>query len=78
MAWLPYLLLVAFVLAWGEPSIKTAIDTWTQQSAAVVLPMNAAVLNGLNVPGLHNLITRVPPVDRRSQRRTRRSSPSTG
>ena len=35
-AWLPYLLLVVFVLAWGDPSIKAAIDTWTQQPAAVV------------------------------------------
>jgi lactate permease len=26
------------------------------------LPASATVLNGLNVPGLHNLITRVPPV----------------
>ncbi len=29
LAWLPYLLLVIYVLAWGEPSIKKAIDTWT-------------------------------------------------
>src|SRR5678816_4056214 len=28
-AWLPYLLLVVFVLAWGEPSIKGRIDRWT-------------------------------------------------
>src|SRR5437016_14470440 len=28
-AWLPYLLLVLFVLAWGEPAVKTAIDRWT-------------------------------------------------
>ena len=24
MAWMPYLLLVVFVLAWGEPTIKPA------------------------------------------------------
>ncbi len=35
-AWLPYLLLVVFVLAWGYPPIKTAIDTWTQRTAAVL------------------------------------------
>ena len=29
MAWMPYLLLVVFVLSWGEPSIKAAIDSWT-------------------------------------------------
>ena len=36
MAWLPYLLLVVFVLAWGEPSIKLAIDTLDQRPAAGV------------------------------------------
>ena len=36
MAWLPYLLLVVFVLPWGEPSIKLAIDRFDQQPAAVV------------------------------------------
>jgi lactate permease len=62
VAWLPYLLLVAFVLAWGEPSIKLRIDRWTHSVLSASLPKNANVLNGLNVPGLHNLITRVPPV----------------
>ena len=63
MAWLPYLLLVVFVLVWGEPTIKAAIDRWTDS----LLPSCSAArappsLNGLNVPGLHNLITRIPPV----------------
>ena len=62
MAWLPYLLLVAFVLPWGEPSIKGAIDRWTHSLLPSFMPTNATGLNGLNVPGLHNLITRVPPV----------------
>jgi len=61
-AWLPYLLLVAFVLAWGEPSVKRAIDGWTSSLLPSWLPRNATALNGLNVPGLHNQITRVPPV----------------
>jgi lactate permease len=61
-AWLPYLLLVVFVLAWGDPTIKTAIDKWTNNLLPGSLPKNATTLNGLNVPGLHNLITRVPPV----------------
>jgi lactate permease len=61
-AWLPYLLLVAFVLAWGEPAIKSGIDRWTHAVLSSSLPKSATVLNGLNVPGLHNLITRVPPV----------------
>src|SRR5581483_4913311 len=62
VAWLPYLLLVGFVLAWGEPSMKGAIDRWTHSMLSSSLPKNATVLNGLNVPGLHNAITRVPPV----------------
>jgi lactate permease len=62
MAWVPYLLLVVFVLAWGEPSIKGAIDRWTHSLLLSVLPVSATGLNGLNVPGLHNLITRIPPV----------------
>ena len=61
-AWLPYLLLVAFVLAWGEPSTKSRIDRWTHGVLSPSLPKNAMVLNGLNVPGLHNQITRMPPV----------------
>jgi lactate permease len=61
-AWLPYLLLVVFVLAWGEPSIKSTIDRWTHSLLSSSLPRSATVINGLNVPGLHNVITRVPPV----------------
>jgi lactate permease len=61
-AWLPYLLLVVFVLAWGEPSIKLMIDRFTDSLLPAALPKNPATLNGLNVPSLHNLIVRVPPV----------------
>jgi len=64
-AWLPYLLLVAFVLAWGEPAIKTALDRWTDGLLSTSMPKNPGVLNGLNVPGLHNAITRIPPVTAR-------------
>jgi lactate permease len=62
MAWLPYLLLVVAVLTLGEPAIKAAIDRWTNGLLPSFLPRNAGTLNGLNVPGLHNLIMRVPPV----------------
>jgi lactate permease len=62
LAWMPYLLLVVFVLAWGQPSIKSAIDRGTHGLLPSFMPTNASGLNGLNVPGLHNLITRVPPV----------------
>jgi lactate permease len=61
-AWMPYLLLVLFVLSWGEPSVKGAIDRWTNSLLPEFLPRSASTLNGLEVPGLHNLITRVPPV----------------
>src|SRR5690349_6058964 len=54
-AWMPYILLVVFVLSWGEPSIKGAIDRWTNGLLPEFLPRSAATLNGLEVPGLHNL-----------------------
>ena len=50
-SWLPYLLLVVFVLAWGQPTIKAAIDGWTNNLLPSSLPKNATTLNGLNVPG---------------------------
>ena len=62
VAWLPYLLLVVFVLAWGEPAVKQLLDRWTDGLLPGFVPKATAGLNGLNVPGLHNLITRVPPV----------------
>ena len=61
-AWLPYMLLVAFVLTWGEVSVKGRLDRFTSGLLPDFLPLNANILNGLNVPGLHNLITRIPPV----------------
>jgi lactate permease len=61
-AWMPYLLLVVFVLAWGEPSIKVQIDRLTHGLMPSFLPRAAAGLNGVEVWGLHNAITRVPPV----------------
>jgi lactate permease len=62
MAWLPYLLLVGFVLAWGAPTIKNAFDARTHAWLPGSFPKSPTVMNGLFVPGLHNLITRVPPV----------------
>ena len=61
-AWLPYMLLVSFVLVWGTLTVKTRLDRFTNGLLPDFLPLNANILNGLNVPGLHNLITRVPPV----------------
>jgi lactate permease len=34
MAWLPYLLLVVFVLAWGEPHFKALLNTVTADQRA--------------------------------------------
>ena len=61
-AWLPYMLLVVFVLTWGNATIKRRIDGVTNSLLPSSLPRSATVLNGLTVPGLHNRITRVPPV----------------
>ena len=47
LAWSPYLLLVIFVLLWGSATTKAILD-----KATVIIPW----------PGLHNLITRVPPI----------------
>lgn len=62
VAWLPYMLLVIFVLTWGEVAVKRAIDTFTNGLLPSFLARSPTVLNGLTVPGLHNLVTRVPPV----------------
>jgi lactate permease len=62
MAWMPYILLVVFVLVWGEPAVKVAINRWTNGLLPAWIPKSATTLNGILVPGLHNMITRVPPV----------------
>jgi lactate permease len=61
-AWLPYLMLVAFVLVWGEADVKLALNRWTNSLLPSGLPRSPTLLNGLLVPGLHNMIERVPPV----------------
>ncbi|HEX7939654.1 MAG TPA: L-lactate permease, partial [Gemmatimonadaceae bacterium] len=61
-AWLPYLLLVAFVLVWGDPPIKAALDRFTNSLLPSFVPRAATGLNGILMPGLHNAIERVPPV----------------
>ena len=65
MAWSPYLLLVVFVLVWGEREIKPIINSWGDSLLPGVLPTVAGtgpLAERLMVPGLHNLITRIPPV----------------
>src|SRR5262249_55632232 len=61
-AWLPYMLLVVCVLVFGAPTIKAAMNRWTDSLWPALLPKSTTVLNGLLVPGLHNAITRIPPV----------------
>lgn len=61
-AWLPYLLLVAFVLVWGEADVKLALNRWTNSLLPIGIPKSPTLLNGLLIPGLHNMIQRVPPV----------------
>src|SRR2546423_2437885 len=58
-AWLPYLLLVAFVLVWGEADIKAALNRFTNGLLPTGIPRSPTLLNGLLVPGLHNMIQRV-------------------
>ena len=67
-AWLPYLLLVLFVLAWGHPPIKLALDRFTHSFIAgspyfaSPAPSGLTGFNNVIVPHLHNQIIRVPPV----------------
>jgi len=61
-AWLPYLLLVVFVLVVGEADVKLALNRWTNSLLPTGIPRSPTLLNGLLVPGLHNMIQRVPPV----------------
>jgi lactate permease len=46
-AWMPYLLLVVLVLLWGAPPVQRYLDLPTLR---------------VNIPGLHNVVERQPPV----------------
>src|SRR5262245_39584458 len=65
VAWVPYMFLVAFVLMWGEPQIKPSINRFADRLVPSVLPTvegTGPLAERLMVPGLHNMITRIPPV----------------
>jgi lactate permease len=69
MAWLPYMLLVVAVLTFGEPKVKARINAWTDgflpdsvRAQPVAQPTPPAQYNRIAVPGLHRMITQVPPV----------------
>jgi len=63
-AWMPFAVLSIFVLAWGLPKVKNAINLATTPSFRVVLP-NGKVRPGpagWDVPYLHNVVLRSAPV----------------
>jgi lactate permease len=63
-AWMPFAILSLFVLLWGLPSIKLAMNEETTPAFHVVLP-NGKVRPGpagWDVPYLHNAISRSTPV----------------
>jgi len=63
-AWMPFAILSLFVLLWGLPKIKLAINQATTPSFRVVLP-NGKVRPGppgWDVPVLHNAISRAAPI----------------
>jgi lactate permease len=65
VAWAPYLLLVVFVLLWGEREIKPYINAIGDAVIPSWLPTVKAsglLASRLMVPGLHNVIERIPPV----------------
>ena len=70
VAWLPYLLLVIFVLVWGDKDVKLAINRWTDSIMPAWIPSFPSPrtalgqLNRLMVPGLHGMITQIEPVVR--------------
>jgi lactate permease len=63
-AWLPFAILSLFVLAWGLPSIKLAMNKATTPAFTVKLPdgKNRPGPAGWDWPALHNKVFRTPPV----------------
>jgi lactate permease len=63
-AWMPFAILSVFVLLWGVPSIKLAMNQATTPAFKVVLPNGKTRPGppGWDVPYLHNAIFRAAPV----------------
>src|SRR5271169_6299884 len=63
-AWLPFAILSLFVLAWGLPSIKLAMNKATTPAFTVVMPdgKNRPGPAGWDWPGLHAKVFRTAPV----------------
>ena len=69
MAWLPYMLLVVAVLTLGEPEHQSQGQCLDRTGSCRIRSRRtgsasdaAGRLNRIAVPGLHNMITQVPPV----------------
>jgi lactate permease len=63
-AWMPFMILSIFVLVWGLPSVKLAMNQATTPAFRVMLP-NGKIRPGppgWDVPYLHNAISRSAPV----------------
>jgi lactate permease len=65
-AWMPFLILTVFVLLWGLPAIKNALNRATTPSFAVTLPDGKPRPGppGWDLPMLHNRVYRDKPVVR--------------
>ena len=63
-AWMPFAILSVFVLLWGLPSIKLAINKATTPAFQVVMPDGKVRPGppGWDVPYLHGEVFRAPPV----------------
>jgi lactate permease len=63
-AWLPFLILSIFVLAWGLPTVKTFLNVHTTPKFIVMTPEGKKRPGppGWNWPYLHNAISRSAPV----------------
>lgn len=63
-AWLPFLILTAFVLVWGLPAIKNSLNRWTTPAFVVRYADGTTRPGppGWDVPLLHNRVLRDRPV----------------
>ncbi len=66
-AWMPFAILSIFVLVWGLPKVKLAMNQATTPAFSVTLPDGKKRPGppGWDVPYLHNAITRAAPVVRK-------------
>src|SRR3989442_1066784 len=63
-AWMPFAILSIFVLVWGLPKVKLAMNKATTPAFSVILPDGKKRPGppGWDVPYLHNAVTRAAPV----------------